>query len=70
MPQPEVDCSNDLMKYLVDLLQPLLDERGLVVWYDKNGALERPLRAAASQHGWTMAPNPGGTERPCRSGRD
>jgi len=59
MPQPEVDCSNDLMKYLVDLLQPLLDERGLVVWYDKDGALERPLRAAANQHGWTMAPNPG-----------
>lgn len=51
--------SNDLLGYLTDLLQPLLDEKGLVVWYDGEGALEHPLRAAGARRGWTVAPGPG-----------
>jgi len=59
MTQPTVDYSDDLLDYLVDLLQPLLDEKGLVVWYDRDGALEHPLKAASARLGWTIAPRPG-----------
>ncbi len=59
MPDPAIECSHDLTDYLVEDLQPLLDEAGLVVWYDRDGALERPLRAAAARMGWTVAPGPG-----------
>ena len=59
MPDASITISGDLTEYLVELLQPLLDERGLVVWYDRDGALERPLRASAERLGWTMAPSPG-----------
>jgi hypothetical protein len=59
MPDASLTISGDLIDYLVELLQPLLDERGLVVWYDRDGALEAPLRATAGRHGWTMAPSPG-----------
>src|SRR5262245_59432410 len=37
MPEPAIECSHDLTEYLVDELQPLLDEEGLVVWYDRDG---------------------------------
>src|SRR5262249_32675816 len=59
MPDASLTISGDLIDYLVEVLQPLLDERGLVVWYDRDGALEAPLRATAGRHGWTMAPSPG-----------
>lgn len=59
MPDPAIECSHDLTDYLVEDLQPLLDEAGLVVWYDRDGVLERPLRAAAVRMGWTVAPGPG-----------
>jgi hypothetical protein len=47
------------MEYLVDLLRPLLDEKGLVIWYDKDGALEHPLRETANRQGWSVAPAAG-----------
>ncbi len=59
MPDASMTISGDLTEYLVELVQPLLDERGLVVWYDRDGALEKPLRATAERLGWTMAPSPG-----------
>ena len=59
MPDASLTISGDLIDYLVELLQPLLDERGLVVWYDRDGALEAPLRATAERHGWTMTPGSG-----------
>jgi len=59
MPDASMTISGDLTEYLVELLQPILDERGLVVWYDRDGALEKPLRATAERLGWTMAPSPG-----------
>ena len=37
------------MEYLIDLLQPLMDEKGAVIWYDRDGAFEHPLREAASR---------------------
>jgi hypothetical protein len=52
-------CSNDLMDYLIDLVRPLLDEKGIVIWYDRYGALEQPLREAASRQGWAVAPGAG-----------
>ena len=54
MSQQAATCSIDLTEYLVDLLRPLLDEKDLVIWYDKDGALEQPLRATASRQGWSV----------------
>ena len=51
MSQLAAACSTDLMEYLIDLLQPLLDEKGAVIWYDKDGALEHPLRASRESPG-------------------
>ena len=66
MSQLEAACSVDLMEYLVDLLQPLLDEKGLVVWYDRDGALEQPLKRPRTQ-GWSSLP-PLGLGTPSRRG--
>src|SRR5208337_918978 len=59
MPDSLVPISGDLLDYLIELLQPLLDEKGLVVWYDRDGALEHPLRAVAGRMGWTLVPSAG-----------
>lgn len=47
---------NDLVEYLTAIVQPLFDEKRVVVWYDREGALEQPLRSAATHHGWRMVP--------------
>ena len=49
---------NDLVDYLTEIVQPHFDEKRVVVWYDREGALEQPLRIAATQHGWRMVPGP------------
>jgi hypothetical protein len=48
-----------LVEYFTDILQPLFDDRPVVVWYDPEGVLEAPLRAAAEQRGWGMVPASG-----------
>jgi hypothetical protein len=59
MPETAKLVAPDLVEYLTDILQPLFDEKRAIVWYDHEGSLEEPLRAAASQRGWTMVPGPG-----------
>jgi hypothetical protein len=51
--------ASDLVEYFTDILQPLFDDRPVVVWYDPEAALEKPLRAAAEQRSWVMVPAPG-----------
>lgn len=51
--------ANDLVEYCTAVLQPLFQEKRAVVWYDPEGVLEEPLRAAADRHGWQMVPEPG-----------
>src|SRR5437588_11287097 len=51
--------ANDLVEYCTAVLQPLFDEKRAVVWYDPDGVLEAPLRAAAERHGWHMVPGLG-----------
>jgi hypothetical protein len=57
-PQP-TPVANDLVHYCTEVLRPLFDEKGAVVWYDRDGVLEGALRAAADRHGWHMVPEPG-----------
>jgi hypothetical protein len=59
MPEHPTPVADDLVAALADFLQPLFDERPVVVWYDRQGVLEAPLRAAAERGGWRMAPGPG-----------
>ena len=62
MPDASMTISGDLTEYLVDLVQPLLDERGLVVWYDRDGALEKPLSVCPTSG--FMPPYDSGTRHP------
>jgi hypothetical protein len=57
-PQP-TPVPNDLVEYCTAVLRPLFDEKGSVVWYDREGVLEHVLRAAADRHGWHMVPEQG-----------
>jgi hypothetical protein len=54
-----IPVANDLVDYCTAVLQPLFDEKGAVVWYDREAVLEAVLRAAAARHGWHMIPEPG-----------
>lgn len=59
MPTRATPVANDLVEYCTTVLQPLFDEKQAVVWYDHEGVLEEPLRAAAGRRGWQLVPEPG-----------
>jgi len=59
MPEPTLDVADDLVEHLLAILVPLFHDARAVVWYDREGALEQPLRAAAARGQWTIAPLPG-----------